>query len=472
MPFLENSYRDSLSPKFFGEQLPTPVENPEMFCFNHELATTLKLSEELSNPELAKNFLSGKQVLNGTQPIAQAYAGHQFGQFTMLGDGRAVLLGERVVDNHRFDIQLKGSGVTQYSRRGDGRATLSSMLREYLMSESMFHLGIKTTRSLAVVKTGEPVYREQVNEGAVLTRIAESHIRVGSFEYARFYTDQLEAFTKYVIKRHDSDLLESKNYALEFLKRVMKRQIDLIVDWMRVGFIHGVMNTDNMSIAGETIDYGPCSFMNSYHSNTVFSSIDRQGRYAYGNQPRIAHWNLAILANALLPLIAKEEKEAVKEAEQVIQTFPNLYRTRFNNMMLNKLGIVQHSIEDRKLVDELLNIMEMHQVDYTNFFVSLRYNSIEEKLAKDKVFNAWLKKWEIAHARNNNSEAGLKLMDQNNPVVIPRNHLVEQALKEAVEGDLKLFNQMVEKLSKPYEQQDLQQVPSGFDRSYQTFCGT
>ncbi|WP_420581572.1 protein adenylyltransferase SelO [Reichenbachiella sp.] len=472
MAALENSYRDNLSSEFYSDQLPVPVQNPDIICFNHDLADTLNLPKELSNPEVAINFLSGKEALNGTHPIAQAYAGHQFGQFTMLGDGRAVLLGESVRDGHRFDIQLKGSGVTKYSRRGDGRATLSSMLREYLMSEAMHHLGIKTTRSLAVVKTGESVYREQVNDGAILTRIAESHIRVGSFEYARYYTDQLAAFTKYVIKRHDPDLFESENYALEFLNRVMNRQIDLIVDWMRVGFIHGVMNTDNMSIAGETIDYGPCAFMNAYHINTVFSSIDRQGRYAFGNQPRIAHWNLAILANALLPLIAKDEKEAVNQAEQMIQSFPGLYEVSYYKMMVNKLGIVHASLEDRKLVDELLALLQKHHVDYTNFFVSLRYNSVEQKLAEDSVYQSWQKKWDQARSRNNSLEEGLKLMDQNNPVVIPRNHLVEEVLKKAVEGDIDPFNQLMTKLSKPYTHQDMQYVPSDFDESYQTFCGT
>ncbi|WP_422358827.1 protein adenylyltransferase SelO [Reichenbachiella sp.] len=472
MTTLENSYRDNLPSKFYSDQLPTSVPNPETICFNNNLARELKLQEELSNPELAIHFLSGREVLKGTHPIAQAYAGHQFGQFTMLGDGRAVLLGEHVIDSHRFDVQLKGSGATNYSRRGDGRATLSSMLREYLMSEAMFHLGIKTTRSLAVMKTGESVYREQVNDGAVLTRIAESHIRVGSFEYARFYTDQLAAFTKYVIKRHDPDLLESENYALEFLERVMNRQIDLIVNWMRVGFIHGVMNTDNMSIAGETIDYGPCAFMNAYHQNTVFSSIDKQGRYAFGNQPRIAHWNLAILANALLPLIDKEEKAAVEQAERVIQTFPDLYETSFYKMMMNKLGIVNTSMENRKLVDELLVLLQNHQVDYTNFFVSLRYKSLEPKLLKDSLFQDWLKKWELAQTRNDGSEEGLMLMDQSNPVIIPRNHLVEEVLKEAVEGDVESFNKLVAKLSTPYVQQEIQHIPSGFDRSYQTFCGT
>lgn len=472
MVILKNSYWDSLSDQFYSDQLPTSVENPETICFNPELAETLELPKELSNPELALEYLSGKEVLKGTHPIAQAYAGHQFGQFTMLGDGRAILLGEQEVEDDRFDIQLKGAGVTKYSRRGDGRATLSSMLREYLMSEAMFHLGINTTRSLAVMKTGEPVYREQVNDGAVLTRIAKSHIRVGSFEYARYYTDELEAFTTYVIQRHDADLLGHENYVIEFLKSVMNRQIELIVDWMRVGFIHGVMNTDNMSIAGETIDYGPCAFMNAYHPKTVFSSIDRQGRYAFGNQPHIAHWNLAILANSLLPLIHTDEKVAVAQAEEVIQSFPQEYTEKYQHMMRQKLGLVKAEHSDQQLVEDLLNLLEKHQVDYTNFFTSLRFQSIEEKLQSDAEFKAWHSRWQEAFNRTNNQSEGSVLMEQSNPVIIPRNHLVEDVLKRATEGDMSPFNALMIKLSNPYKPQESQLVPSEFDGSYQTFCGT
>lgn len=469
---LENSYRSNLPSQFYEDQAPVPVLNPALVCFNDSLAKSLNIEEALSDMDFVANIFSGKEVLKDSKPIAQAYAGHQFGQFTMLGDGRAVLLGEHVIDGNRFDIQLKGSGATKFSRRGDGRATLSSMLREYLMSEVMFHLGIKTTRSLAVVKTGEAVYREQANDGAVLTRVAESHVRVGTFEYARFYTDQLEAFTKYVIKRHDPEILDHDNYSLEFLKAIMNRQIDLIVDWMRVGFIHGVMNTDNMSIAGETIDYGPCAFMNAYHSGTVFSSIDRQGRYAYGNQPHIAHWNLAILANALLPLIDKDEKKAVAQAEELLQTFPYKYKKQYNLMMFRKLGIVHTEDGDNQLIDYLLTLLQKHQVDYTNFFISLRYDSISEKLLQDEEFESWHKRWQVALKRSDNLQIGKDLMDQNNPVVIPRNYLVEQALSDATTGDMSSFNNLLQKLSNPYAYQEIQQVPEGFDRRYQTFCGT
>jgi len=469
---LENTYRDQLSSKFHSDEKPTPVSYPKLICFNESLAKSLSLSDELSDPNFVKNMLSGNDTLNGTCPIAQAYAGHQFGQFTMLGDGRAVLLGEHLVKGNRLDIQLKGSGTTKFSRGGDGRATLSAMLREYLMSEAMFHLGIKTTRSLAVVRTGEPVRREQISDGAVLTRVAQSHIRVGTFEYARFYTDQLETFTKYVIKRHDPELLDHENYALAFLKAVMNRQLDLIVDWMRVGFIHGVMNTDNMSIAGETIDYGPCAFMNAYHPKTVFSSIDQNSRYAYGNQPPIAHWNLAILANAILPLIDKDEKKGIAQAEEILHTFPDEYKRRYQAMMFNKLGIINLENSDQKLIEDLVALLAQHQMDYTNFFVSLRYDSIDEKLLQDGKFADWKIRWQQAHERSDNKQTGSELMDKYNPVVIPRNHLVEEVLTQAVHKDMKPFHDLLSKLSNPYTNQDLQQVPTGFDQHYQTYCGT
>ena len=390
----------------------------------------------------------------------------------MLGDGRALLLGELISNDQRYDIQLKGSGTTKYSRRGDGKSTLSSMLREYLMSEAMYYLGIKTTRSLAVVKTGDPVYREKAHQGAILTRIAQSHIRVGTFEYARYYTNELEKFTKYVIKRHDPELLNTENYALEFLKSVVSRQIDLVVDWMRVGFIHGVMNTDNMSIAGETIDYGPCAFMNVYHPKTVFSSIDHHGRYAFGNQPFITHWNLAILANALLPLISDNEKIAIDLVEQVLDRFPNQYQSKFYEMMLNKLGIKEKQESDRKLVDDILELLENHRVDYTNFFISLKQEKFDEKLNNDVAFNEWRKAWMIASMRESSMEERNQLMDQFNPYFIPRNHLVEQALDEGIKGNISVFNNLLNKIKRPYLQQEAQTIPVDFDLEYQTFCGT
>lgn len=472
---LENTYKDQLPSSFYTEQHSVPVSEPEMMVFNQELAAELELPADWQDPKKAMAWLSGNMIVENSSPIAQAYAGHQFGHFTMLGDGRAVLLGEHVANDVRYDIQLKGSGQTSFSRRGDGRATYYSMLREYLISEAMHHLGIPTTRSLAVVKSGEMVQREQANEGAILTRIAKSHIRVGTFEYARVFRspEELQLFSDYVIGRHNPELVGKEDRVIRFFESVMNRQIDLIVNWMRVGFIHGVMNTDNMSIAGETIDYGPCAFMNTFHPNTVFSSIDQQGRYAFANQPRIAHWNLAVLANALLPLIDSDEEKAVAKVEVVLNQFPELYKQRYFSMMGKKLGIVHEEKDDQKLVKELTDLMTEHQVDYTNFFVSLRYDSISQaSLIQDERFQSWKMSWQEAHQRQEDQQLGLQLMDQHNPVVVPRNHLVEEALSEAVGGNLESFTVLLDKLKTPYAQHQMQQVPEGYDRMYQTFCGT
>ena len=314
----QNSYIE-LPAKLYKKHLPISVKNPQIIYFNSGLAKELGLEIISKNEATAAEYFSGNKIPEGAAPIAQAYAGHQFGHFTMLGDGRAILLGEQITPkNVRYDIQLKGSGRTPYSRQGDGNATLSSILREYIISESMHHLGIPTTRSLAVTQTGEKVYREQVNNGGVLTRIASSHIRVGTFEYVKHFCskENLEVFTKYVIDRHYPKISDADNPALELLELVMLKQIDLIVNWMRVGFIHGVMNTDNMSIAGETMDYGPCAFMNTYNPKTVFSSIDKNGRYSFGNQSAIAHWNLAVFANTLLPIISDNKERAIHLAEE------------------------------------------------------------------------------------------------------------------------------------------------------------
>lgn len=473
---LENTYQDELSEQFYSGQSPESAKNPEVVCFNESLAKELNITELLSDQNFVKNILSGNEIPGGAQPIAQAYAGHQFGQFTMLGDGRAILLGEHVVDGNRFDIQLKGSGKTKFSRSGDGRATLASMLREYLMSEALHHLGIPTTRSLAVVKTGNPVYREDVRDGAVLTRIAQSHIRVGTFEYARFFSppEQLKPFTQYVIKRHYPELLDHDDFALELLKAVMNRQMDLLIHWMRVGFIHGVMNTDNMSIVGETIDYGPCAFMNAYHPDTVFSSIDRQARYAYASQPSIAHWNLSVLANALLPLVDEDNEVAISKVKEVLNIFSDEFSKRYISMMCHKLGIAHEEKEDKTLVNDLLMLLAEHKIDYSNFFVSLRYQSIsDDQLTSDERFTEWCQKWKMAHERSGDQKNGLELMDKNNPVTIPRNHLVEEALEQAASGNLEYFENLLDQLSNPYAQNNKTQlVPVGHDQKYQTFCGT
>jgi serine/tyrosine/threonine adenylyltransferase len=369
-----NSYALLPAP-LFAPTLPTPVAAPITVLLNHRLAKALGLDFSQTTPAQLAAYFSGNALPPGAQPIAQAYAGHQFGGFNMLGDGRAILLGEQLTpDGQRFDIQLKGAGPTLYSRRGDGRATLSAVLREYLMSEAMYQLGIPTTGSLAVTVTGEQVRRETIQPGGVLARVAASHIRVGTFEYiGRFESQEtLQTFTDYTIQRHYPQLLGAQNKALALLEAVLQRQVSLITHWMRVGFIHGVMNTDNMSIAGETIDYGPCAFMNRYHPATAFSAIDQQRRYAFGNQPPIAQWNLARLAGALLPLIDAVPEKAIELAQPIINQFPALYTDAWLDMMRHKLGWVGAEAADADMIAALLDWMEQQGADYTNTFLLLQ----------------------------------------------------------------------------------------------------
>ena len=476
---LENTYA-TLPRALFSLLQPMPVADPSMICFNEGLAHQLGLGFLNDAKKKAVAYFSGNLVPEGAKSLAQAYAGHQFGHFTMLGDGRAVLIGEKVdPQGERYDIQLKGSGQTPYSRRGDGRATLYSMLREYLISEAMHYLGIPTTRSLAVVSTGEQVYRGEMHQGAVLTRVAASHIRVGTFEYVGNFSsgENLRALADYTIQRHYPEIATADHPVLELLKSVMDRQIDLIVHWMRVGFIHGVMNTDNMSIAGESIDYGPCAFMNAYHPGTVFSSIDRNGRYAFGNQPPIAHWNLTTFANALLPIIAANQDQAIEMAQEVLDGFRQKYTDRWYTMMFGKLGISNPASDDTVLVDELLSMMEAHRADYTQTFLALQQDNFPDgSLFKSDDFKNWLEKWKSLLNRDGRKGPNLELMNQSNPKVIPRNHWVENALEAAVEGNMDPFNHLLKVLSEPYsdqpEQLQLQELPEDFDLHYQTFCGT
>lgn len=476
---LENSYAN-LPAVFSILQLPTPVTKPEVVCFNERLANDLGLGFLNHEKENIAGYFSGNQIPDGAKPLAQAYAGHQFGHFTMLGDGRAVLLGEQIdPTGKRFDIQLKGCGQTPYSRRGDGRGTLYSMLREYLISESMHYLGIATTGSLCVVSTGEKIIRNEMQNGGVLTRVADSHTRVGTFEYARNFCSQedLQALATYTIQRHFPEIADAKNPALELLKAVMHKQINLIVDWMRVGFIHGVMNTDNMSIAGQTMDYGPCAFMNVYNPKTVFSSIDSHGRYAFGNQPYIGQWNVMTFANALLPIISANKEKAIDLAQEVLDGFLDIFSQKWYGMMFAKLGILHPKQQDKKLVDELLAIMETNKLDYTQMFLLLQqdkeFDEFPTKLAELKT---WKQKWQSTFLRDAHKKASIELMNQQNPKVIPRNHWVENALESAVAGNLSAFHQLLDILSKPYDehphQLSFQQMPEGFDAHYQTFCGT
>ena len=470
----DNSYTQ-LSQSMMSRTLPTKVKSPKIVIVNYELAKLLGLDfSSLNNEELAQLF-TGNEIPKGSDPIAQAYAGHQFGHLVILGDGRAIVLGEHITPtNQRYDVQFKGSGRTPYSRGGDGKAALGPMLREYIISEAMYHLNIRTTRSLAVATTGENVMRETVLPGAILTRVAESHIRVGTFEYVAIKKDltTLKKLLQYSVERHYPEIKDLDKQAPEFLKLVMERQIDLITNWMRVGFIHGVMNTDNMAISGESIDFGPCAFMDHYDPKTVFSSIDHHGRYAFGNQPIIAQWNLARLADAILPLLNEDQNKAIEVGEEIIESFNEKYEKKFHEMMKKKLGLVTDEPEDAVLIKELLDTMEKNKLDYTNTFKDLMNENITNENLKD--FHS---KWKIrVDKQNRDKQEVLKLMRKNNPVVIPRNHKVEESLKEAHKGNLLSLNNLLNALKDPYtERGDLmlyQQPSPDNEKKYKTFCGT
>ena len=473
----DNSY-SKLSNNFKEEIKPTPVNNPELVILNKELANNLNLDFSKIDKKKLSEIFSGNSLPEGTKSIAQAYAGHQFGHFTMLGDGRAVLLGEHLVNkNKRFDIQFKGSGKTSFSRGGDGRAVLGPMIREYIISEAIHALNIPTTRSLAVVKTGEKVVRESLLQGAILTRVATSHIRVGTFQYiaATQNIDDLETLVDYTINRHYPEIKSSKTKALDLLNLVMEKQCQLVVDWMRVGFIHGVMNTDNMAISGETIDYGPCAFMDHYDPKTVFSSIDKFGRYAFSNQPPITKWNLARFAECLIPLIDKNENTSIKIASEIIDNFQNIYEEKWLNMMRDKLGLFGEDMNDKKLINDLLKLMEKNKSDYTNTFYNLM--DIKNNIYKDKNFIIWINNWKKRINSNKTSnQKQIELMKKSNPVVIPRNHKVEEALAAAEEGNFEVVINLLSILKKPYDLQknsaDYQSPPPLSDQKYQTFCGT
>ena len=468
-------------PKSFKEDInPVPVKNPDLVMFNESLASELNLNySTIDKKELSKIF-SGNELPNGSNSIAQAYAGHQFGHFTMLGDGRAVLIGEHTTQtNKKYDIQFKGSGKTAFSRNGDGRAALGPMLREYIISEAMNGLNIPTTRSLAVIKTGEDIQRETALQGAILTRVASSHIRVGTFQYiaARQKEDELKILLDYTIDRHYPEIKDSKNQALNLLNLLIERQCDLVVNWMRVGFIHGVMNTDNMTISGETIDYGPCAFMDTYDPKTVFSSIDQMGRYAYCNQPIITKWNLARFAECLVPLIDKNQDKAVKIATETINSFEKKYEEKWMKMMRDKLGLFGSDHKDKFLILDLLTWMHEKKVDYTNTFCNLMdLAPKKDNLFDDNGFVNWKKRWVDRLSKNNSSSKKyLEIMKKNNPLVIPRNHKVEEALEAAEKNDLKPITQLLEILKDPYTQKEdtlNYQIPSRSDEKYQTFCGT
>lgn len=487
----DNSYA-RLPEALFTHERPTPVRAPGLVVLNAALARELGLDPDVLRDGGAAVF-AGNEIPPGAEPIAQAYAGHQFGHFTNLGDGRAILLGEQIAPTgSRFDLQLKGSGRTRYSRGGDGRAALGPMLREVIVSEGMHALGIPTTRGLAVATTGEEVLRATPLPGAVLTRVAASHVRVGTFQFARAVDDRhlLEALLTHAIGRHDPSLATSTEPVLAFLDAVLERQAALIARWMLVGFVHGVMNTDNMAVSGETIDYGPCAFLDTYDPATVFSSIDQQGRYAYGNQPLIAHWNLARLAESLLPLVHADEDAAVEAVRGVLDTFPARCARHTLDGARAKLGLSSAEDGDQSLWDDLLDWMHATRADFTGTFARLAAAAgpsvadpagDPEARAGDPeaaaAFAAWRARWQARLARERGGvEEAVGVMRRANPVVIPRNHRVEEALAAAEAGDMDPFQRLLDAVRAPFEETAANEpyrggAPAGCGR-YRTFCGT
>ena len=479
----DNSYA-RLPDALFSRAVPVPVARPGLAVLNENLAAELGLDVAALREKGAEIF-AGNALPSGADPIAQAYAGHQFGHFTNLGDGRAILLGEQITSGGgRFDIQLKGSGQTPYSRRGDGRAALGPMLREYIISEAMHALGIPTTRSLAVATTGEQIVREELLPGAVLTRVAASHIRVGTFEYTGATGDlaALEALTKHTLARHYPDLVGADHPALALFEGVLERQAKLIAQWVCVGFVHGVMNTDNMALSGETIDYGPCAFIDTYDPGTVFSSIDRGGRYAYANQPNIAHWNLARLAEALLPLMDADKDKAVAAVEEVLGKFPDRFRALYTAGLRAKLGLLTEEEGDYNLAREFLDWMKMAGADFTSSFAALTKRIETGRMEGPISFGgaplrSWLEKWDARLERQQKSKAEIVgLMRPANPVVIPRNHRVEEALAAANRGDFAVMSRLLEVLRAPFaetpQNEPYRDAPPAGDAPYRTFCGT
>jgi len=464
---------------FFERTLPSPAPSPELVIFNHDLAATMGLDATMLAGKNNAGVFTGNRIPDGAEPLAQAYAGHQFGHFTGLGDGRAILLGEHLgPDGRRWDVQLKGAGRTRYSRGGDGKAALGPMLREFLISEAMAALNIPTTRSLAVARTGEPVIRDEPLPGAVLTRVAASHIRVGTFQWAAAHedVDALKALLAYTARRHFPDI--DPTDARAFFQAALEKQAALVAAWMRVGFVHGVMNTDNMALSGETIDYGPCAFIDSYDPDAVFSSIDRGGRYAYANQPAIARWNLARLAEALLPCLDPEPAKAVDFANEAIGGFEAVFQNHWLATMRAKLGLLDGQPGDATLIQDLLDAMREDRADFTNTFRALTRETSMTSPPPDggPSVNRWHAAWAARLARQPaTSAAAVEIMRRHNPAVIPRNHRVEAALGDAVRGDLSTFERLRRVLATPYESPGdahFTTPPPPDAPPYRTFCGT
>jgi uncharacterized protein YdiU (UPF0061 family) len=493
MPIAFDNGYVRLPERFYARVRPTPVERPALLQVNRGLAELLGIDPaELASPEGVAR-LAGNELFEGSEPIALAYAGHQFGGFVpKLGDGRAVLLGEVVGrDGVRRDVQLKGAGPTPFSRGGDGRAAIGPVLREYLVSEAMHALGVPTTRALAAVSTGERVYRDDALPGAVLTRIAASHLRVGTFEYfaARQDRDALERLVTYALERHYAARAAAGRErgeppALTLLDAVLDAQARLVARWMGLGFVHGVMNTDNTSISGETLDYGPCAFLDAYDPKRTFSSIDRQGRYAFGSQPRIALWNLARLAEALLSLVHDDEDEAVRRATATLETFPARFEAAHAAVLRSKLGLLEAREGDAALADELLSLMAGASADFTRTFRRLvdatdagGEDALVAHFPEEGPIRAWLGRWRARRTSEASPpDSQRETMRTSNPALIPRNHKVEEMIAAAIAGDLAPFERMLGALSHPYDEQpdvtDLAEAPGEEQWSYKTFCGT
>jgi len=483
----DNSYA-KLPDRFYARVRPTPVKNPALLAVNGVLADVLGIrQDELASAE-GVEMLAGNRIAEGSEPIALAYAGHQFGGFVpQLGDGRAILLGEVVGrDAKRYDVQLKGSGPTPFSRGGDGRAALGPVLREYVVSEAMAALGVPTTRALAAVTTGEVVVRERLLPGAILTRVAASHLRVGTFQYfsARKDNEGIATLTKYALQRHYPDAPTTDGPALALLEQVMTAQINLVAAWLSIGFVHGVMNTDNTSISGETIDYGPCAFLDSYHPGRTFSSIDRGGRYAYANQPRIALWNLSRFAETLLPLVNDDIDKAAAILTERLETFAERFETAYGKRMRAKLGLQNEMEADLELAQGLLERMAQSKVDYTNCFrrlVDVAAGADEERLvelfAEPAPIRDWLGAWRARFDQEIVSrDERVALMRRSNPAFIPRNHRIEEMIAAATNGDMQPFERLRRVLARPYDDQpeaaELTLPPGEEQWSYRTFCGT
>lgn len=484
----DNSYA-RLPERFYARLPPTPVKEPHLIKLNIELAQRLGLDPDMLASPDGVAFLAGNAVPGGADPLAMAYAGHQFGGFVpQLGDGRALLVGE-IVDRNgmRFDIQLKGSGATPFSRRGDGRAAQGPVLREYIVSEAMAALGVPTTRSLAAVATGETVWRETPLPGAVLTRVASSHIRIGTFQYfaARGDSDGVRWLADYVIERHYPAAKKADNPYRALFDQIIARQAELIAQWLLVGFIHGVMNTDNMSVAGETIDYGPCAFMDDYHPAKVFSSIDEAGRYAYGNQPRIAQWNLARLAETFLPLLADDDDAAIKVAEEALSRFATRFESAYAAGLRGKLGLLQPQPDDVALAQDLLERMARNAADFTLTFRRLcdaaasldADDDLRQLFKRPDDYDEWAARWRRRLAQEaGETDERLALMRSANPALIPRNHRIEEAIVAANAGDFAPFEALTRALRCPFEDQPafrhFEQPPRPDEVVHRTFCGT